>query len=48
MHPFIETQQEYLKDGIPNFRAGDTVRRHVGSLDRIERVMFELHDVGVG
>jgi large subunit ribosomal protein L19 len=26
MHPFIETQREYLKDGHPSFRAGDTVR----------------------
>ena len=26
MHPFIETQREYLKDGLPSFRAGDTVR----------------------
>ena len=29
MHPFIETQREYLKDGLPNFRAGDTVRVNV-------------------
>ena len=29
MHPFIETQREYLKDGLPNVRAGDTVRVNV-------------------
>ena len=28
MHPFIETQKEWLKD-IPPFRAGDTVRVNV-------------------
>lgn len=26
MHPFIETQQEYLKENIPTFRPGDTLR----------------------
>ncbi|MBW3631076.1 MAG: 50S ribosomal protein L19 [Gemmatimonadetes bacterium] len=26
MHPFIETQQEYLKDDRPDFRPGDTLR----------------------
>lgn len=26
MHPFIETQKEYLRGDIPPFRAGDTVR----------------------
>ena len=26
MHPFIETQQEYLKDNRPDFRPGDTLR----------------------
>ena len=26
MHPFIETQQEYLKEGRPDFRPGDTLR----------------------
>ncbi len=40
MHPFIETQREYLKDGIPNFRAGDTVRVNVrvreGEKERIQ------------
>lgn len=26
MHPFIETQKEYLRSDVPPFRAGDTVR----------------------
>jgi large subunit ribosomal protein L19 len=26
MHPFIETQKEYLRTDIPPFRAGDTLR----------------------
>ena len=26
MHPFFETQKEYLRDGIPSFRPGDTLR----------------------
>ena len=29
MHPFIETQQEYLRDDIPTFRPGDTLRVNV-------------------
>jgi large subunit ribosomal protein L19 len=29
MHPFIETQKEYIKDDIPEFDAGDTVRVNV-------------------
>ncbi|HET8654270.1 MAG TPA: 50S ribosomal protein L19 [Longimicrobiaceae bacterium] len=29
MHAFIETQQEYLKDDVPAFRAGDTLRVNV-------------------
>jgi large subunit ribosomal protein L19 len=29
MHPFIETQREFLKESLPNFRAGDTVRVNV-------------------
>lgn len=29
MHPFIETQKEYLKDDTPDFRAGDTLRVNV-------------------
>ena len=26
MHPFSETQKEYLKDDRPDFRPGDTLR----------------------
>ncbi|MEJ7759794.1 MAG: 50S ribosomal protein L19 [Gemmatimonadaceae bacterium] len=26
MHPFIETQKEWLRSDVPAFRAGDTVR----------------------
>jgi large subunit ribosomal protein L19 len=29
MHPFIETQKEYLRTDIPPFRAGDTLRVNV-------------------
>jgi large subunit ribosomal protein L19 len=29
MHPFIETQKEYLRGDIPPFRPGDTVRVNV-------------------
>lgn len=29
MHPFIETQKEYLRSDIPPFRAGDTLRVNV-------------------
>ena len=29
MHPFIETQKEWLRTDIPAFRAGDTVRVNV-------------------
>ena len=29
MHPFIETQKEWLRANIPAFRAGDTVRVNV-------------------
>ncbi|MDP1861457.1 MAG: 50S ribosomal protein L19 [Gemmatimonadaceae bacterium] len=29
MHPFIETQKEWLRDKLPPFRAGDTVRVNV-------------------
>lgn len=40
MHPFIETQREYLKEDVPNFRAGDTVRVNVrvreGEKERIQ------------
>ena len=40
MHPFIETQKEWLKDNIPPFRPGDTVRVNVrvkeGDKERIQ------------
>ena len=40
MHPFIETQKEYLRDNIPSFRPGDTVRVNVrvreGEKERIQ------------
>ncbi len=26
MHAFVETQKEYLREGLPNFRPGDTLR----------------------
>jgi large subunit ribosomal protein L19 len=29
MHAFIETQKEYLRDDLPEFQAGDTVRVNV-------------------
>lgn len=29
MHPFIETQKDYLKEDIPDFRPGDTLRVNV-------------------
>src|SRR5678810_1395757 len=29
MHPFIETQKEWLRGDLPPFRAGDTVRVNV-------------------
>jgi large subunit ribosomal protein L19 len=29
MHPFIETQKEWMRSDIPAFRAGDTVRVNV-------------------
>ncbi len=39
MHPFIETQQEYLKE-VPDFRPGDTLRVNVrvreGEKERIQ------------
>ncbi|MBM3908078.1 MAG: 50S ribosomal protein L19 [Gemmatimonadetes bacterium] len=39
MHPFIETQKEWLKD-VPPFRAGDTVRVNVkvkeGDKERVQ------------
>jgi len=40
MHPFIETQQEYLRTDLPSFRPGDTVRVNVrvreGDKERIQ------------
>lgn len=40
MHPFIETQKEYLREDIPTFRPGDTVRVNVrvreGDKERIQ------------
>ena len=40
MHPFIETQREFLREDVPNFRAGDTVRVNVrvreGEKERIQ------------
>lgn len=29
MHPFIETQKEYLREDVPSFRPGDTLRVNV-------------------
>jgi large subunit ribosomal protein L19 len=40
MHPFIETQKEWLRNDVPPFRAGDTVRVSVrvkeGEKERIQ------------
>ena len=40
MHPFMETQKEWLKENIPPFRPGDTVRVNVrvkeGEKERIQ------------
>jgi large subunit ribosomal protein L19 len=40
MHPFIETQKEWLKTDLPPFRPGDTVRVNVrvkeGDKERIQ------------
>jgi large subunit ribosomal protein L19 len=40
MHPFIETQKEYLRSDIPQFTPGDTVRVNVrvreGEKERIQ------------
>ena len=40
MHPFIETQKEYLRDNVPSFRPGDTLRVNVrvreGDKERIQ------------
>ncbi len=40
MHPFIETQKEWLRDNVPPFRPGDTVRVNVrvkeGEKERVQ------------
>ena len=40
MHPFIETQKEWLRGDVPPFRAGDTVRVNVrvkeGDKERVQ------------
>jgi large subunit ribosomal protein L19 len=40
MHPFLETQKEYLRDDLPDFRPGDTLRVNVrvreGDKERIQ------------
>ena len=40
MHPFIETQKEWLRKDIPPFRAGDTIRVNVrvkeGDKERVQ------------
>ena len=40
MHPFSETQKEYLKDDRPDFRPGDTLRVNVrvreGDKERVQ------------
>jgi len=40
MHPFVETQKEYLRGDLPAFRPGDTVRVNVrvreGEKERIQ------------
>jgi large subunit ribosomal protein L19 len=40
MHPFIETQKEWLRTNVPPFRAGDTLRVNVrvkeGEKERIQ------------
>ena len=40
MHPFMETQKEWLKENIPPFRPGDTVRVNVrvkeGEKERVQ------------
>ena len=54
MHPFIETQKEYLRSDIPEFNPGDTVRVNVrvreGEKERIqafEGVCIARRGVGV-
>jgi large subunit ribosomal protein L19 len=40
MHPFMETQVEYMKENLPDFRPGDTLRVNVrvreGEKERIQ------------
>jgi large subunit ribosomal protein L19 len=40
MHPFIETQKEYIREDVPDFRPGDTLRVNVrvreGEKERIQ------------
>ena len=40
MHPFIETQKEYIRQDLPDFRPGDTLRVNVrvreGDKERIQ------------
>jgi len=40
MHPFVETQKEYMRSDIPTFRPGDTLRVNVrvreGDKERIQ------------
>ena len=40
MHPFIETQKEYMRSDLPEFRPGDTLRVNVrvreGDKERIQ------------
>ena len=40
MHPFVETQKEYLRSDLPAFRPGDTLRVNVrvreGDKERIQ------------
>ncbi|MHB1298796.1 MAG: 50S ribosomal protein L19 [Gemmatimonadaceae bacterium] len=54
MHPFLETQKEYLKQ-VPDFRAGDTLRVNVrvkeGEKERLqafEGVCIARRGAGVG
>jgi large subunit ribosomal protein L19 len=54
MHPFTETQKEFLKD-VPDFRAGDTLRVNVrvkeGEKERLqafEGVCIARRGAGVG
>ena len=48
MHPFIETQKEWMKDVAP-FRAGDTVRVNVRVkvFDAVKVLVGVLDGVGV-